>query len=189
MCFAPQRRAIFSRSELQKLLRTWCVLFILTWKCASRHRGVPFFIPLLNSYLSTRRLTAPTFRTQPFATFLVLIFFLLTCLLFNCPYWILSDVTLLNFLRQGGWWKFCLVWEVSGVKGVWCKRFCCGASRCLELWRCVSERMGLYFWVSWLNAQEERWDEAFGVKSVWCKSCLVQKVFGVKGVWCKRFLV
>ena len=33
----------FSRSELPKVLRPWCVLYILTSKCASRHNGVHFF--------------------------------------------------------------------------------------------------------------------------------------------------
>ena len=32
----------FSRSELQKSLWTWGVLYFLTCKCASRHSGVPF---------------------------------------------------------------------------------------------------------------------------------------------------
>ena len=32
----------FSTSQLRKVLRTWCVLYILTWKCASRHSGVHF---------------------------------------------------------------------------------------------------------------------------------------------------
>ena len=30
-------------SEPPKMVRTWCVLCILTWKCASRHNGVHFF--------------------------------------------------------------------------------------------------------------------------------------------------
>ena len=34
----------FSTSQLPKVVRTWCVLYILTWKCASRHNGVHFFI-------------------------------------------------------------------------------------------------------------------------------------------------
>ena len=29
----------FSTSQLPKVVRTWCVLYILTWKCASRHNG------------------------------------------------------------------------------------------------------------------------------------------------------
>ena len=33
----------FSTSQLQKVVRTWCVLYILTWKCASRHNGMHFF--------------------------------------------------------------------------------------------------------------------------------------------------
>ena len=72
MCFAPQRCAlfrhldfqkcsengvfckfylgnvattayVFSSSQLPKVLRSCCVLYMLTWKCASRHNGVHFF--------------------------------------------------------------------------------------------------------------------------------------------------
>ena len=32
----------FSTSQLQKVVRAWCVLYILTCKCASRYSGVPF---------------------------------------------------------------------------------------------------------------------------------------------------
>ena len=52
----------FSTSEVQKVVRTCCVLYILTSKCASRYSGVQFFISPLNSYLRTRRFTKPTFR-------------------------------------------------------------------------------------------------------------------------------
>ena len=54
----------FSGSQLQKWLRPWGVLSILTYKCASRHSGVPFFTCLLNSYLRTRRFSEATFRTS-----------------------------------------------------------------------------------------------------------------------------
>ena len=33
----------FSTSQLPKVVRGWCVLYIFTWKCASRHNGVHFF--------------------------------------------------------------------------------------------------------------------------------------------------
>ena len=33
----------FWTSQLQKVVRTWHVLYIFTWKCASRHSGVQFF--------------------------------------------------------------------------------------------------------------------------------------------------
>ena len=33
----------FSTSQLPKVVREWCVLYILTWECASRHNGVHFF--------------------------------------------------------------------------------------------------------------------------------------------------
>ena len=64
MCFAPQRptACTFSTSQLPKVVRSWCVLYILTWKCASRHNGVQFFISHLASWLRTRRFSEPTFR-------------------------------------------------------------------------------------------------------------------------------
>ena len=52
----------FSTSQLQKVVRAWCVLYILTWKCASRYSGVHVFISPLDCYLRTSRFTEPTFR-------------------------------------------------------------------------------------------------------------------------------
>ena len=52
----------FSTSQLPKVVRTWCVLYILTCKCASRHKGVQFFISHLASWLRTHRFSEPTFR-------------------------------------------------------------------------------------------------------------------------------
>ena len=52
----------FSTSQLPKVVRTWCALYILTWKRASRHNGVQFFISHLASWLRTRRFSEPTFR-------------------------------------------------------------------------------------------------------------------------------
>ena len=45
MCFAPQRRKLFRHRNFQKWSEPnlMCVLYILTWKCASRHNGVNFF--------------------------------------------------------------------------------------------------------------------------------------------------
>ena len=86
----------FSTSQLPKVVRTWCVLYILTWKCASRHNGVQFFISHLASWLRTRRFSEPTFRSsgdpnhwkntlfRVFPTFShICIFFLLTLLSSN----------------------------------------------------------------------------------------------------------
>ena len=91
MCFAPQRRATFSTSQLPKVVREWCVLYILTSKCASRHNGVQLFISPLARWLRTRRFSEPTFRppgatnhwknavNRDFPTFsCISIFFLLT---------------------------------------------------------------------------------------------------------------
>ena len=81
----------FSTSQLPKVVREWCVLHILTSKCASRHNGVQFFISHLASWLRTRRFSEPTFRPsgasnhwkntvfRDFPTFSrICIFFLLT---------------------------------------------------------------------------------------------------------------
>ena len=81
----------FSTSQLPKVVRSWCVLYILTWKCASRHNRVQFFISHLASWLRTRRFSKPTFRPsgatnygkntlfRDFPTFSrICIFFLLT---------------------------------------------------------------------------------------------------------------
>ena len=61
MCFAPQRRALFQHRN-PKVVRSSSALSILTWKCASRHNGVQFFISHLASWLRTRRFSEPTFR-------------------------------------------------------------------------------------------------------------------------------
>ena len=52
----------FSTSQLPKVVRPWCVLYILTSKCALRHNGVQLFISHLASWLRTRRFSEPTFR-------------------------------------------------------------------------------------------------------------------------------
>ena len=64
MCFAPQRHALFRRLNFQKCSETqvFCVLYLFTWKCASCHNGVQFFISHLASWLRTRRFSEPTFR-------------------------------------------------------------------------------------------------------------------------------
>ena len=52
----------FSTSQFLKVVRAWCVLYILTSKCASRHNGMQFCISHLASWLRTRRFSEPTFR-------------------------------------------------------------------------------------------------------------------------------
>ena len=109
----------FSTSQLPKVVRTWNALCILTWKCASRHYSVHFFISHLARWLRARRFSEPTFRpsgaqepqiigkTQCFATFLPFrapslpwLFSSLTLPIsaFHLSIW--SEVWLLNFLRS-----------------------------------------------------------------------------------------
>ena len=52
----------FSTSELQKVVQTCGVLYILTCKCAFRHSGVRFLISPLSTDLRTRRFNRRTFR-------------------------------------------------------------------------------------------------------------------------------
>ena len=107
----------FSTSQLPKVVRSSSVLSILTWKCASRHNGVHFFMSHLASWLRTRRFSEPTFRpsgatnhrkntvTRDFpifsriCIFFLLILSLLTLLTSAFQLSILSEVSLLNFLR------------------------------------------------------------------------------------------
>ena len=107
----------FSTSQLPKVVRSSSALSILTWKCASRHNGVQLFISHLASWLHTRRFSEPTFRPtgatnhwkntvfRDFPTFsricifLLLILSLLTLLTSAFQLSILSEVSLLNFLR------------------------------------------------------------------------------------------
>ena len=119
----------FSTSQLPKVVRSWGVLYILTWKCASRHNGVQFCIAPVASWLRTRRFSEPTFRPsgatnhwkntvfRDFPTFsricsvcpltLSLLIFSLLIFRFSVPLpcsafhlSILSEVWLLNFLRS-----------------------------------------------------------------------------------------
>ena len=90
------------------MVRSSSVLSILTWKCASRHNGVHFFMSHLASWLRTRRFSEPTFRPseapnhwkntvcRDFPTFSrICIFFLLTLLSSNLS--LLSASSLLCF--------------------------------------------------------------------------------------------
>ena len=119
----------FLTSQLPKVVRDRQFLTLLTWKCASRHNGVQFFIAPVASWLRTRRFSEPTFRPsgatnhwkntvfRDFPTFsricifclltLSLLIFYLLIFLFSLPLpcsafhlSILSEVWLLNFLRK-----------------------------------------------------------------------------------------
>ena len=106
-----------STSQLPKVVRSSSVLSVLTWKCASRHNGVHFFMSHLASWLRTRRFSEPTFRPSGATNhlentvnrdfpifsriylFFLLIFSLLTLFTSAFQLSILSEVSLLNFLR------------------------------------------------------------------------------------------
>ena len=49
-------------SALPKVVPPWCVLYLFTWKRASRHSGVQFFISSVATWFRTRRFSEPTFR-------------------------------------------------------------------------------------------------------------------------------
>ena len=108
MCFGATMACTFSTSQLPKVVRSSGVLSIFTWKCASRHNGVQFFISRLASWLRTRRFSEPTFRpprptnhwkntvNRDFPTFSrICIFFLLD--LFSSELSLLSASSLLCF--------------------------------------------------------------------------------------------
>ena len=138
----------FWTSQLLRVVRSWCALYILTSKCASRHNGVQFVSSHLARWLRTRRFSEATFRqiigkTQCFATFLPfrasapsffwLFFFsdlLSSTLLFSLTLpisafhlSILSEVWLLNFLPLHFQGALGQIW--AGKDG----EKCCGSHR------------------------------------------------------------
>ena len=122
----------FSTSQLPKVVRPCGVLYIFTWKCASRHNGVHLFISHLAIWLRTRHFSEPTFRpsgasnhwkntvNRDFPTFsricifFLLIFSLLTLLTSAFQLSILSEVSLLNFLRLSihRCWQATFTWDI-----------------------------------------------------------------------------
>ena len=126
MCFAPTTACTFSTLQLPKVVRRWGVLYVFTWKCASRNNGVHFFISHLASWPAalasllfdpqepTNHWKNTVFRDFPtfsricifFLLTLSLLIFFLLIFLFSLPLpcsafhlSILSEVWLLNFLR------------------------------------------------------------------------------------------
>ena len=150
----------FSTSQLPKVVRTWCVLYILTSKCASRHNGVQFFISHLASWLRTRRFSEPTFRpsgatnhwkntvNRDFPTFSrIYIFFLLTLLTSAFQLSILSEVSLLNFLRLFPFFPIMKEHEGQAKFTGWLQVVSCGPistlyammnERAANCWSCAS---------------------------------------------------
>ena len=123
----------FSTSQLPKVVRDRQFFTLLTWKCASRHNGVQFFISHLASWLRTRRFSEPTFRPtgatnhwkntvfRDFPTFsricifFLLILSLLTLLTSAFQLSILSEVSLLNFLRTYTYLQLWIIVTVSFI--------------------------------------------------------------------------
>ena len=116
-CASRHNGVHFFDISTSKSVRSSSVLSILTWKCASRHNGVHFFMSHLASWLRTRRFSEPTFRPSGATNhwkntvnrdfpifsriylFFLLILSLLTLLTSAFQLSILSEVSLLNFLR------------------------------------------------------------------------------------------
>ena len=158
----------FSTSQLPKVVREWCALYILTWKCASRHNGVQFFISHLASWLRTRRFSEPTFRpsgatnhwkntvNRDFPTFSrICIFFLLTLslliFLFSLPLpysafhlSMLSEVWLLNFLRL----KVMEMIRImpTGCWGHWCVQNCAPKMEAMQVTKPTPNRNSRKSW-------------------------------------------
>ena len=120
----PLRLPRETTSERPKVVRTWCVLYILTSKRASRHNGVHFFIANPDHCRSNPRFGV---AEQCFATFLpfcapgssffwdflfLLLFSSVTLPISAFHLSILSEVWFLNFLRLCWWF-----WR--GLSSIW----------------------------------------------------------------------
>ena len=180
----------FSTSQLPKVVRTWCVLYILTCKCASRHNGVHFFISHLARCLCTRRFSEPTFRpsgatnhwkntvnrdfptfsriciffllTLSLLIFSLLIFSLLTLLTSAFQLSILSEVSLLNFLRLStnmflymdifGW-----LWKLDATNIAPVHRVFCFLRICWVHEKPVNETTTIVSYRQWIQQNDDSW--------------------------------
>ena len=114
------------------------VLYILTWKCASGHSGVHFFISHLATWLCTRRFSESSFdppdpqimrKTQCFATFLPapvssffwLFLFLSSILLSSTSLLCFSSLHIVGSLTS----KLPLITTTIVVSKYWCYFYYC----------------------------------------------------------------
>ena len=87
----------FWTSQLPRALQEWGFSSVLTFKSASRHKGMPFFISHLTRWLRTRRFSEPTFPLLS-DSISSLIFFLLRFSCLTLPTSAASSVHILRSL-------------------------------------------------------------------------------------------
>ena len=131
----------FSISQLPKVVREWCVLCILSWKCASRHNGVHFFD------ISTSK-SGP--RMVCFAHFDFEMFRATTA----CP---VSTSELPKMVRE--WCVLCIFWLRNVLRAITACTFSTSQLpkvvrewRALYIltWECASRHNGVQFFISHL---------------------------------------
>ena len=126
------------------MVRSCCVLYILTSKCASRHNGVKFFISHLAKWLRIRRFSERTFRPsgatnhwknklfRDFPTFSrICVFFLLTLsLLWSSLFYssVFSDSSSIYFFVGAGRCWAVRLGKVHPVAGR-CRLLACAGGR------------------------------------------------------------
>ena len=139
-CF-PMKRHInwgsFSTSEGPKVVWEWCALYILTWKCASRHNGVHFFdISTSKSALNVVCLET-CFAPQQLPFFQHLNFQKCAERSVFCTFWlgnVLRATTARTFSTSE---RPKVVWE-------WC-------ALCILTWKCASCHNGTHFIDIWTS--------------------------------------
>ena len=136
-----------STSQLPKVVRAWCVLYILTWKCASRHNGVHFFD------ISTSK-SGPTLVCFVHFDF-EMCFAPQRCALFRH----------LNFQKWSDNGVFCTFWlgnvlrattactfstsQLPKVVRAWCVLY-------IFTWKCASRHNGVHFFDIWTSKSGPR---------------------------------
>ena len=110
----------FSTSQLPKVVRSLCVLYILTSKCASRHNGVQLFISNLTFQPSgaTKPRKNTVFRNFPTFSrtciFFLLIFSLLILLPADC-FFISPHCRKFDFQTSFDEWNMKYEWNMNGI--------------------------------------------------------------------------
>ena len=135
----------FSTSQLPKVVREWCVLYILTSKCASRHNGVHFF-DISTSKSGPRMLCFCTFwlphvlRATTACTFSTSQ--LPKVVRTWCALYILSIFWIRNVLRATTASPFSTS-QLPKVLCSWCVLY-------ILTWKCASRHNGVQFFISHL---------------------------------------
>ena len=150
--FRATTACTFSTSQLLKVVRLWCVLYLLASKRASRHNDVQLFISHLARWLRARRFSEPTFRPSG-ATNLLYLFAHLRLLSSNSFSSLIFSLLLFSSLL----WLFPpLLFHLSILSEVWLTKL--PSIICNQTFWHIVQKKCFYAWIidmKWTKAENQ----------------------------------